>query len=329
MRILVLTSEKRLPDLAGFYRSLGSLLELDIHRLGKEQQSNLRRTLRAIDFSGYSRVLVDLSFRLVHRQWRTLRRLPGLLIYDEDVCQNYLPSSRWHGAFSRLYRRLPNAQLVVTGARIAERLGEEGFDAHWLAKGYDPQQVYFQAGERDIELGFIGRTSSKVYSGRQELLTALAEKEDLRVLRTEPGAAYREALNRIRFFVSADVGLDEYMAKNFEAMACGCVLLAWRQGQEEQRLGLEHGRHLLLYSSLDELRDHLSRLRDEPRWARQIAEQGRAWSESRRSYVHMAACMAELLMAPRPSRPAAIPSSWWLSLIRRAGLKPICTETPR
>ncbi|MBD9502572.1 glycosyltransferase family 1 protein [Pseudomonas sp. PDM17] len=323
MPVLVLTAEKRLPDLTGFYRSLGSLLELDIHRLDKAQQSNLRRTLRVIDLDRYSRVLLDLPFRQVHRQWRTLRRLPGLLIYDEDACQNYLANSRWHGAFSQLYRRVPNAQVVVTGARIAERLGEEGFDAHWLPKGYDSQQVYFQAGERDIELGFIGRTSSKVYSGRQELLAALAAEEHLQMLRTEPGADYRAALNRIRFFISADVGLGEYMAKNFEAMACGCVLLAWRQGQEEQRLGLEHGRHLLLYSSLAELRDHLSRLRGDPRWAADIADQGRAWTEARYSYAHMAACMAKLLMDPRPFKPAVIRSSWWRSLIRRAVLRPI------
>ncbi len=34
------------------------------------------------------------------------------------------------------------------------------------------------------------------------------------------GEEYCATLNRIRFFVSADVGMGEYMIKSFEAMAC-------------------------------------------------------------------------------------------------------------
>lgn len=310
MRVLVLTASQRLPDLSSFYRALGRWLELDVRRLDKEQQRRLPRELASIDFSRYSRVLLDLPFRQVHRHWRFLRQLPGLLIYEEDACQNYLASSRWRGAFSQFYARLPHARVVVTGGRIGERLRGEGFDVHWMAKGYDPEQVYFDAHPRDVELGFIGRTASQVYAGRQALLQALSQREPLQILRTEPGAPYREMLNRIRYFVSADVGLGEYMAKNFEAMACGCVLLAWRQDGEEERLGLQHGRHLLLYSSLDELCEHLAQLRGDPARAEEIATQGRLWAESQQSYVHLAERMAQLLRAPLPSRNESMRLPW-------------------
>ena len=115
-------------------------------------------------------------------------------------------------------------------------------------------------------------------------------------------------LNRIRYFVSADVGLGEYMAKNFEAMACGCVLLAWRQGSEEEAIGLKHDEHLLLYSSLDELREHLARLRREPQLAERLARAGQAFVASQLSHEQLAVRLAAVLQEPWPSLPVA--SRW-------------------
>ena len=232
MRVLVLTAEARVPDLSALYQSLPRYLDIDLHVLGKAQQRQLRRYLAGLDLQSYQRILLDLPFKHMVAQATLLARLPGLLIYEEDACQNYLATSKWQGAFSRFYRQLPAARLVVTGASVAQRLRSEGFDALFMAKGYNPHLLFNEQRARDIELGFIGRTASRDYAGRKALLDSLAALEPLQLLRTEPGAEYRHMLNRIRYFVSADVGLGEYMAKNFEAMACGCVLLAWRQGSE-------------------------------------------------------------------------------------------------
>lgn len=320
MRVLVLTAEPRLPDFKSLYASLASHLEVDLRILQKEQQRDLKSYLRQIPLAGYERILLDLPFKNVYRQTRLLARLPHLTIYEQDACQNYLDSSRWKGKFSRFYRRLPGARIVVTGASVARRLAAEGFDATFIPKAYDPQDVFLEErGPRDIELGFIGRTSSGAYAGRKALLDSLAACEPLQLLRSEPGDAYRHLLNRIRFFVSADVGLNEYMAKNFEAMACGCVLLAWRQGEEEQAIGLEEGRHLLLYSSLDELRAHLERLRGDPALAERIAQEGRQFVESRLGFPALAARLADELRRPRPARPVA-PSRWaWLRALLKGG----------
>lgn len=314
MRVLVLTAAERLPDLTTLYGELAQRLSLEVHRLTKSQQRNLRRFLGDLDLSDFQRIVLDLPFKNVYRQTRYLAQLSGLLVYEEDACQNYLTRSRWCGAFSRFYRRLPCARILVTGAGIATRLQAEGFNVSFMAKGYDPARLFAESVERDIELGFIGRTTSDAYAQRKSLLEQLAVSEPLQVLRTDPGEPYRQMLNRIRLFISADIGLGEYMAKNFEAMCCGCVLLAWRQDTEEAALGLRDGEHLLLYSSLAELRGHIARLRSDPALAQRIADAGRAFVETHHSYKHLAEQIAGVLAEPWPAIP---PLSYWQALWQR------------
>lgn len=319
MRVLLVTAAKRLPDLGTLYTELAKQVDLQVMRLDKQQQRNLRKSLHAVDLHLFTRVMLDLPIKNVYQQTRYLSGLEGLLVYDEDACQNYLHNSRWQGQFSRFYKRLPRARILVTGASVAARLQGEGFNVSFAPKGYDPAHQYVQPDardltQRDIELGFIGRTASAAYSGRKELLEALASVEPLQMLRTEPGDAYREMLNRIRLFISADVGLDEYMAKNFEAMACGCVLLAWRQGRDEAAIGLREGEHLLLYNSLGELREHIAALRLDPQRAQRIADAGRAFVESHLSYAHLAERMAAMLAEPWPMVP---PATGWRGLWQR------------
>lgn len=311
MRVLALTAQTRLPDLTTFYQHLGTQVSLDVRRLDKAQQLRVGKTLAALDSDAYDRVLIDLPFRHIRNQHRAFAALPAVLFYEEDACQNYLPDSRHFGAFSRFYQRLPHARVVVTGATAARRLREEGTDACFLAKGYDPRKIFAEPLERDIELGFVGRINSVEYSGRRHLLERLAACEPLQILRTEPGAPYRQMLNRIQMFVSADIGLAEYMAKNFEAMACGCLLLAWREEQEEAALGLRDGEHLLLYSSVDELREHIGQLRADPRRLARIAAAGQAWVLERNSYVTMAERVGELLKKPLPVPSPRPRMTWW------------------
>jgi hypothetical protein len=321
MRVLVLTAAQRLPDLSTLYSELAQQHSLEVLRLEKKSQRNLRKALAHLDLASFERIVLDLPFKNVYRQTRYLARLNGLLVYDEDACQNYLSNSRWYGVFSQFYRRLPQARILVTGASVAARLQAEGFAVSFAPKGYDPARQFLQpeSGDltlREIELGFIGRTASAAYAGRKELLEQLAASEPLQLLRTEPGEAYRQMLNRIRLFISADVGLGEYMAKNFEAMACGCVLLAWRQGSEEPAIGLRDGEHLLLYSNLAELREHIAALRHDPVRAQRIADAGRAFVESHLSYAHLAARMAALLAEPWP---VVAPLTGWRALCQRLG----------
>ncbi|MHB1371818.1 MAG: glycosyltransferase family protein [Pseudomonadaceae bacterium] len=311
MKILVVTAQRRLPDISYVYELLSRDHDLDIRVLSRKQQGHLRAALRGVDFSAYDRVLFDILFRYIRRQAPFIRRVPvPVMLYEEDAYMNYLDHSKRYRQFSRFYRVLPGVRIVVTGAGVAERLRGEGFDVHFLCKGYDERRVFREGdGERDIELGFIGRIASNTYAERKRLLEQLAASEPLQMLRTEPGEPYRKMLNRIRYFIGADVQFGEYMAKNFEAMACGCVVLAWRQGTEEPVIGLQDERHLLLYSSLEELREQLARLRADPQLAARIAEEGRQFAESRLTFAHLAAGLGQLLQQPFATRPPA-PGLW-------------------
>ncbi|QLF94153.1 glycosyltransferase family 1 protein [Pseudomonas sp. ABC1] len=314
MKLLVLGSAERQPDFSYVYESLGKQFDLDLVLLDKLKQKNLYKSIGHIDFSIYDRVLFDLNFKHICRQTRFLRRLSGVLIYEEDACQNYLGSSRWCGRFSRFYKALPHVRIVVTGHHVAERLSTEGFNVHFIPKGYDPRTIFPDGFGRDIELGFIGRIASSAYAERKKLLETLAAEDSLQLLRTLPGEPYRKMLSRIRYFISADIGFNEYMAKNFEAMACGCVLLAWRQGREEAAIGLEDGRHLLLYSSLIELREQLARLRNDSELELRLATEGRRFVSENLSHEHLAKRLAGLLQEPWPVSTVPIRGGWLRSL---------------
>ncbi|WP_236614335.1 glycosyltransferase family protein [Stutzerimonas azotifigens] len=308
LRILVVTAERRLPDISYVYERLSQNHDLDIRVLSRKQQGNLRRALRDVDFKAYDRILFDILFRYIHKQASFIRRLSSVIIYEEDSYMNYLRHSRRYRQFSRFYRAVPGVRIVVTGAGVAERLRGEGFDANFLCKGYDERRIFCESeAERDIELGFVGRLGSNTYADRKSLLENLAANEPLQILRTEPGDPYRRMLNRIRYFVGADVKFGEYMAKNFEAMACGCVVLAWRQGSEEPAIGLEDGCHLLLYSSMEELRGHLTRLRSEPELGLRIAREGRRFAEQNLTFAKMAEGLEAQLCKPFPRLPERRP----------------------
>lgn len=315
MRVLVLTSAGRLPDFSNFYAALGLLVEIDTLVLDKDMQRNLQKTLQGVNLSSFHRVFLDLHFKNIYRQGNFLSQIQGLLIYEEDACQNYIPNSRWYKCFSRLYQQIPQAKIIVTSALTASRLQTEGYNVFFYPKVYDPSRIFLEPRRRDIELAFIGRMASAAYSGRRALLEQLALLEPLQLLRTEPGDAYRHALNRIHFFVSADIGLSEYMAKSFEAMACGCVVLAYHQEMEESAIGLEEGKHLLLYKNLDELRQHLRSLRENPEFAQRIADQGRSFVAEKLTYPHLAIFVANALA--KTWLIATPPVTGWRNLVQR------------
>ena len=136
-----------------------------------------------------------------------------------------------------------------------------------LCQGLRPALLRDLGCKRDIELGFVGSTQRRL---RTQGAAGRARKG-----RESGGDAhqFRRGVSQHPqphpFFVSADVGMGEYMIKNFEAMACGCVLLAYDQGEEENRaLGFVDMENLVLYRTVVELRDKLAQLRADPAWQR-------------------------------------------------------------
>jgi len=314
MRILVLTTTPREPDNQLLWEGLRRFAEVEIVPVTKERQRRLGKLLATLDFSRYDRVIFDLLFRYLSRHVRRLQSVAGLTIYEEDACQEFIETSRWRGKFSAFYRRLPHARVILTGFHHHLRFRELGVDARFLPKGYDSAKIYRENRERDIALGFIGRLGSSAYRQRRELLEKAQRDFGLAALRTLPGEEYRQTLNRIRTFVSADIGLGEYMAKNFEAMACGCLLLAYRQGNgEEEALGLADGENVLLYRDDEELAARIETLRGDDTLVARLASQGEKLARESFDYDRLADRLYRHLheeMATPPLSAGALKRMW-------------------
>ncbi len=304
MKVLFLVQAEQRAILDRLYDGLASRSECDIRWLSSAEQADLRKYFRQqVEVERYDRILLFLRFKKEIRQWRFIRSLPNLVILEHDAYQNYIPC-KYTGKFSAHYRRMPWVRVISSGAEVARRLCDEGFDACFVPKGYDQALLQYQGRERDIDLAFVGSTKSVAYRGRKALLDELGKVENLLVTKTNSGQEYCETLNRIRFFVSADVGMGEYMIKNFEAMACGCVLLAYDQGEEENRaLGFVDMDNLVLYRSVDELRRKLARLRGDSGLSERIASNGRLLAERHFTFHELGGKIVEAMSAPLRARP--------------------------
>ncbi|QXI23316.1 glycosyltransferase [Pseudomonas iranensis] len=315
MKVLFLVQKDQRAILDRLYEGVAAHCECDLRWLSGDEQRNLRRYFRReVDVSRYDRIVFFLRFKQEIRQVGFIRTIPNLVILEHDAYQNYIPC-KYTGKFSAHYRRLPWARVISSGFVVAERLRSEGFDAVFVPKGYDQTQLQDLGRERDIELAFVGSTNSVAYSGRKALLDELGQVEPLLVTRTKSGAEYLETLNRIRFFVSADVGMGEFMIKNFEAMACGCVLLAYDQGAAENAaLGLQDMHNVVFYQTIAQLQEKLARLREDPQLAQRIADNGRELAVEQFSFARIGQRIVEELEPPLRERAP-------LSLLEKIRLK--------
>lgn len=286
MKVLLLVQKDQRAILDRLYEGIAAHCECDLRWLTSADQRNLRGYFRReVDVTKYDRIVFFLRFKQEIRQVGFIRTVPNLVILEHDAYQNYIPC-KYTGKFSAHYRKLPWARILSSGFVVSERLREEGFDAVFVPKGYDQSLLQDQGLVRDIELAFVGSTNSVAYSGRKALLDELGAVEPLVVTRTKSGEEYCQTLNRIRFFVSADVGMGEYMIKNFEAMACGCVLLAYDQGDAESRaLGLKDMENVVHYSDIAQLQAKLAILRADPELTARIAVNGRNLAMSQFSFA--------------------------------------------
>ena len=310
MKILMLAHRERRTILDRLYESIAAQTDCDLRRVSGVEQSNLKRYFRDnVDVDRYERiVLFDLRFKKLMRHSLFIRSIPNLVTVEFDVWQNYYLTQH-QGEFSAHFRRLPAIRVLSSGFQVTKKLLAEGVDAIFIPKGCYQDSLHNFGGVRDIEFAFIGTTKSDGYQGRRAMLEAIKANEPaLQVLSTKSGFDYCVMLNRIRFFVTPDIGMGEYMIKNFEAMACGCVLCAFDQGEEENRtLGFVDMENLVLFRSADELSEKLQCLRTDPAWADRIAAAGQSLVEREYTYVRISERIVEALRPPL--RPNPVPGT--------------------
>ncbi|MDR2092450.1 MAG: glycosyltransferase [Azoarcus sp.] len=307
MNILFLVQDEQRVILDRLYDSVAANANCDLRRLSSEEQANLKRYFHDnVDLLRYDRILLFLRSKKMMRQALFIRSIPNLVFLEHDAWLNYFPG-KYQGKFSAHYRRLPAIRVLSSSFQIAEKLRGEGVDAVFVPKGYDQALLRNFGGERNIELGFIGSMQAEGYQKRLAMLDAIkAREKGLIAARTKSGDDYCAMLNRIRFFISPDIGMDEYMIKNFEAMACGCVLCAFDQGEAENRaLGFMDMENLVLFRDVPELEEKLRLLRANSDLADHIAAAGQALVEREYSFAHIGARVVEALRPPL--RPNPVP----------------------
>lgn len=316
MKVLLLVQVNLVAHFDRLYESIAEICDCDIHRLTTQDQRNLKRYFRDnIKADEYDRILMFIRFKWVSRQVRFLRTLPNLVYMEHDACQNYFPG-KYCGKFSAHYKLLPWVRIISSGKQVSSKLQDEGFDAVFIPKGYDDIHLKNKSCNRDIEIAFIGSVSSNAYTGRRLLLEDIARTEPLVITRTQSLDEYVEILNRIKFFLSADVGLGEYMMKNFEAMACGCLLLAYDQGEmENEALQFKDMHNVVLYSSVETLREKLAVLRADPALCQSIAKRGQQLAESEFALKYIADKI--ITEISKPLREPAVKKSWFQYLTAR------------
>lgn len=312
--VLLLGQQDRDIDFSWLYQYLADFDNVKVEPLAKPAIKQLPKTMRRLNYRQYDRIILDLPFAKVHRFSRFLQTVPGLIIYEEDACQNFLEASRWRGEFARYYQSLPNAQIIVTGHSTSTKLNALGLHTTAISKGFDQSTLSNIHRQRDIEVGFIGRTRSAVYEGRRRLLDSVDAQLGVSLLRTQTPTEYNQTLNRIKFFLSADIGIGEHMAKNFEAMACGCVVVATIQGDEAE-LGLHDMKNIVLYKTAEEAIDKIRILQRDEEQAKNIAAAGETLVANHYSHRHIADQLIALARGPINSAAARQPG--WIERMWR------------
>ncbi len=299
MKLLIVSRQERARSFDTLFAGLTArFAHVDVHKLSKLQVHDIRPYLKQTDFSAWDRVLFDIPLRRMGKAAKALRNVQGLVFYEEDACQELVAESKFRNQFATGFKQLSNARIIVTSYYMRDYFKQRGIDAWCIPKAYDDAVLDDLGAQRDIPLGFIGRTKSQVYNERRNLLENMGARCGLQTLRTQTPDEYLRLLNRIAVFLSADIGFNEYMAKNFEAMGCGCLLMAKRQPSEDGPLGLIDMHNVVHYDSLDEALAKYQQLQADPDALKRIATNGLALVRERHRLSQRTPDFAQILQMP-------------------------------
>lgn len=307
MKLLLIVMKERRALIDRLYDEIGrGFDECDVRRLTPDEQGNLQDYFAAhVDVDRYDRIAFMIRSKKVMLQIPFLQTIRNLVFIEFDNCKNYMKGKN-AGEFSRLYRQVPWCKVIATGYVVTEKLKAEGFDAAFTAKCFDNTVLSNLGHARPIEVGFVGSTNNSIYKDRVKLLNEIAARTAVDTDFVEEPAAYAAKLNSIRFFLVPDKDFSEYMIKVFEAMACGCIVFSYDQGEEENRaLGFQDMVNVVLFRNADEFCAKLERLRGDTELADRIALAGETLVHQQYTFVHWGRRIAEAVR--QPMRPYALP----------------------
>ena len=275
MKLLIISRQDRSRSFATLFDGIARHFDTTVVKLSKQQRTVLTNTIDSLGLEKYDRVMFDVPLTRIGKHYKALRKISGLILYEEDAWTEFSEHSKYRNKFIKIYQSIGAFRLITTGYTNSETLRAAGLDVVVIPKSYDENHLRNLHLDRDIGLAFIGRIKTRIYRDRRPFLEKLVAENGMQLLRTDPGEEYLQTLNRIKIFVSADIGFREYMAKNFEAMACGCMLFASRQGGlEEDSLGFVDMENVVLYDNINDAQGKLAMLGENPDIVEGVARRG-------------------------------------------------------
>ena len=308
LKLLIISRQDRSRSFATLFDGIARHFDTTVVKLSKQQRTVLTKTIDSLGVEKYDRVMFDVPLTRIGRHYKALRKISGLILYEEDAWTEFSEHSKYRNKFIKIYQSIGAFRLITTGYTNSETLRAAGLDVVVIPKSYDENHLRNLHLDRDIGLAFIGRIKTRIYRDRRPFLEKLVAENGMQLLRTDPGEEYLQTLNRIKIFVSADIGFREYMAKNFEAMACGCMLFASRQGGlEEDSLGFVAMENVVLYDNINDAQGKLAMLGENPDIVEEVARRGEELVRERhtlgsRVMPFVEAIRADIKAAPVPQR---------------------------
>ncbi len=299
---------------------IGELPEFDVvpADLDALDAGRLTDAGRSIRLSDYDAVIVFVAFKRL-RAAATLSwdGFDGLrVLMDHDIIQNYsdIFGPALNGAWPAVVGRHRFSSVITSGGVVRDRLQNEGIDADWGPKGFEPTRFCNVSAAREGAVTF-----GSAYMCRKIAERAVADAHlPLTRLPMTPYLQLGERLNQFLacMAISADIEVPierreelhqmaarevpmwpglEPMAKFFEAAGAGCCPVADAM-EDLHALGFRDGETFLSFRSYGELVEKLEAGLGSPDSLRAMGNAAAQLAHAEHTWAHRAAGLRDALL---------------------------------
>lgn len=303
-----------------FVNRIGALPEFDVlpadlDALAVGELTDAGRTVR---FSDYNAVIVFVAFKRLRAaptlSWNGFDGLRVLM--DHDIIQNYsdIFDPTLKGAWPPVFRRHGFNVIVTSGAAVRDRLRNDGIDAYWAPKAFEPacfndagvardgvvtfgsaymcrqvaERAAFEANLPLTRLPMIPYFELSVHLNK--FLSCMAISADLEIPIERRGGLHQMAARD----VPMRPGLEP-MAKFFEAAGAGCCPIADAM-DDLSALGFRDGETVLTFHTYGELVDKLQAAFSTPDDLRAMGAAAAKLAHAEHTWAHRAVMLRDILL---------------------------------
>ena len=128
LKVLIVSRQERSRSFATLFDGIAQHFDTTVIKLSKLQIRNFANTVNGLGCADYERVIFDVPLRRIGRHYKVLRKITGLILYEEDAWQEFSKHSKYYNKFTRIYQSIGACRLIMTGYNIGERIKSTGLD---------------------------------------------------------------------------------------------------------------------------------------------------------------------------------------------------------